>query len=49
MGGTTRMPKQYRVGPFLRFNNAVMRLLLRMGARMGTFAVLTVPGRKSRD
>ena len=39
--------KQYRVGAFVKFNNAVMRLMIRAGIRFGTFAVLTVPGRKS--
>jgi len=41
------MPKQFRVGAFDRFNNAVMRLLLRVGVRFGTFAIMTVRGRKS--
>jgi deazaflavin-dependent oxidoreductase (nitroreductase family) len=41
------MPKPYRVGLFVRSNNAVMRSLIRAGARIGTFAVLTVPGRKT--
>jgi hypothetical protein len=41
------MPKPYRVGIFVRFNNAVMRSLVRAGVRMGTFAVLTVPGRRT--
>ena len=41
------MPKPYRVGLFVRSNNAVMRSLIRAGVRIGTFAVLTVPGRKS--
>ena len=41
------MTKPYRVGLFVRSNNAVMRSLIRAGARIGTFAVLTVPGRKT--
>jgi deazaflavin-dependent oxidoreductase (nitroreductase family) len=41
------MPKAYRVNVFVRFNNAVMRALIRAGVRIGTFAVLTVRGRKS--
>ena len=41
------MPKQYRVGLFVRSNNAVMRTLIRAGVRIGTFAVLTVRGRKT--
>jgi deazaflavin-dependent oxidoreductase (nitroreductase family) len=41
------MPKPYRVGLFVRSNNAVMRSLIRAGVRIGTFAVLTVPGRKT--
>jgi len=41
------MPKPYRVNLFVRFNNAVMRSLIRTGLRIGTFAVLTVPGRKT--
>ena len=41
------MPKPYRVNRFVRTNNAVMRILIRAGVRIGTFAVLTVPGRKT--
>lgn len=41
------MPKPYRVGLFVRSNNAVMRALIHAGARIGTFAILTVPGRKT--
>ena len=41
------MPKPYRVGVFVRANNAVMRSLIRAGVRIGTFAVLTLPGRKT--
>jgi deazaflavin-dependent oxidoreductase (nitroreductase family) len=41
------MPKPYRVNLFVRSNNAVMRSLIRAGVRIGTFAVLTVPGRKT--
>lgn len=41
------MPKQYRAGALVRFNNAVMRALVRTGPRIGTFAILIVRGRKS--
>ena len=41
------MPKPYRVGLFVRSNNAVIRTLIRSGVRIGTFAVLTVPGRRT--
>jgi deazaflavin-dependent oxidoreductase (nitroreductase family) len=41
------MPRQYRVGVFVRANNAVMRSLIDIGVRIGTFAVLTVRGRKT--
>lgn len=41
------MPKPYRVGLFVRCNNAVMRSLIRAGVRIGTFSVLTVPGRRT--
>jgi F420H(2)-dependent quinone reductase len=41
------MPKPYRVGAFVRFNNAVMRSMIRAGIRIGTFAILIVPGRTS--
>jgi hypothetical protein len=41
------MPKPYRVNGFVRANNAVMRSLVRAGIRIGTFAVLTVPGRRT--
>lgn len=40
-------PKPYRVNLFVRANNAVMRSLIRVGIRIGTFAVLTLPGRKT--
>ena len=43
----TRMPKHYRVGASVRFNNAVMKAMLRAGVRMGSFVILTVRGRKS--
>ena len=42
------MPKQYRVGAFVRFNNAVTRALVKAGVPIGTFAILTVRGRKTR-
>jgi len=41
------MPKPYRVGLFVRSNNVVMRSLINAGVRIGTFAVLTVRGRKT--
>jgi len=41
------MPKHYRVGAFVRFNNAVMKSLLRTDVPVGTFEILTVRGRKS--
>jgi deazaflavin-dependent oxidoreductase (nitroreductase family) len=41
------MPKAYRVNVFVRFNNVVMRALIRAGVRIGTFAVLTVRGRRT--
>jgi hypothetical protein len=41
------MPKQYRVRAFVRFNNAVMKSLLRTDVPVGTFEILTVRGRKS--
>ncbi len=41
------MPKPYRVNAFVRANNAVMRSLIRAGVRIGTFTVLTVPGRNT--
>lgn len=41
------MPKPYRVNLFVRSNNVVTRTLIRAGIRIGTFAVLTVPGRKT--
>jgi F420H(2)-dependent quinone reductase len=47
LGYARRTRKEYRVGSFVRFNNAVMRSLLGVGAKVGTFAILIVPGRKS--
>jgi len=41
------MAKQYRVNPFRRINNAVISSLLRLGVPIGSFALLTVLGRKS--
>jgi hypothetical protein len=37
--------KRYKTGTFFRLNNAVMITLLRAGLPVGTFALLTVPGR----
>ena len=47
MDTASRKPKPYRVGLVVRANNAVMRSLIRAGVRIGTFAVLTLPGRKT--
>ena len=41
------MPKEYRVGVYVRSNNAVIRSLITPGVKIGTSAVLTVPGRKN--
>ena len=41
------MAKQYRVNAFVRINNLIISSLLRMGISMGSFALLTVCGRKS--
>jgi hypothetical protein len=41
------MAKQYRVGGSVRFNNAVMRAMLRMGLGFRSFAILVVAGRKT--
>jgi deazaflavin-dependent oxidoreductase (nitroreductase family) len=41
------MAKPYRVNAFVRINNSIISSLLRMGISMGSFALLTVPGRKS--
>lgn len=41
------MAKRYRVTTFVRFNNAVISALLRLGVHAGDFALLTVRGRKS--
>jgi deazaflavin-dependent oxidoreductase (nitroreductase family) len=41
------MAKQYRVNAFVRINNSIISSLLHMGIRMGSFALLTVRGRKS--
>jgi len=42
-----RMAKQYRVNAFVRINNAMIISLLRLGVNIGSFALLTVRGRKS--
>jgi deazaflavin-dependent oxidoreductase (nitroreductase family) len=41
------MAKQYRVNAFVRINNSMTSSLLRLGIKMGSFALLTVRGRKS--
>jgi deazaflavin-dependent oxidoreductase (nitroreductase family) len=41
------MAKQYRVNAFVRINNAMTSSLLRLGVNIGSFALLTVRGRKS--
>ncbi len=41
------MARPYRVGRFVRSNNAIMRTLVDAGLKIGTFAVLTVPGRRT--
>ena len=41
------MAKQYRVNAFVRINNLIISSSLRMGISMGSFALLTVCGRKS--
>ena len=41
------MAKQYRVNAFVRINNLIISSLLRLGIRMGSFALLIVRGRKS--
>jgi deazaflavin-dependent oxidoreductase (nitroreductase family) len=41
------MAKQYRVNGFVRINNSLTSFLLHLGIRMGSFALLTVRGRKS--
>ena len=41
------MAKPYRVTAFVRINNAMTTSLVRLGVPIGSFALLTVPGRKS--
>ncbi len=41
------MAKQYRVNAFMRINNAMTSCLLHLGVNLGSFALLTVRGRKS--
>jgi len=41
------MAKHYRVNAFVRINNAMTTSLLRLGVNIGSFALLTVRGRKS--
>src|SRR5438874_3389079 len=41
------MAKHYRVNAFVRINNAMISSLLRLGVNLGSFALLTVRGRKS--
>lgn len=41
------MAKPYRVTAFVRINNAMTTLMMRLGMSIGSFALLTVRGRKS--
>jgi deazaflavin-dependent oxidoreductase (nitroreductase family) len=41
------MAKHYRVNAFVRINNAMTSSLVRLGVNIGSFALLTVRGRKS--
>jgi deazaflavin-dependent oxidoreductase (nitroreductase family) len=41
------MAKQYRVNAFRRINNSIISSLLHLGVKIGSFALLTVHGRKS--
>jgi len=41
------MAERFRAPAFIRVGNAVMTLLLRLGVKMATNTLLTVPGRKS--
>ena len=41
------MAKQYRVSAFVRINNSIISSLLRLGVELGSFALLTIRGRKS--
>ena len=41
------MAKTYRVNAFVRISNVRAAFLLRMGVKMGTMTLLTVPGRTS--
>src|SRR5438552_3973892 len=41
------MAKQYRVNAFVRINNSIISSLLHLGVKLGSFALLTVRGRKS--
>jgi deazaflavin-dependent oxidoreductase (nitroreductase family) len=43
------MAKTYRITPFVRVSNAMMSALLRRGVKVGSNALLTVPGRKSGE
>ena len=43
------MAKTYRITPFVRASNAIMTALLRRGVKVGSNALLTVPGRKSGE
>ena len=41
------MAKQYHVNAFVRINNLIISSLLHLGLKIGSFALLTVRGRKS--
>lgn len=43
------MSKTYRITPFVRISNAIVAALLRRGVKLGSNALLTVPGRKSGE
>jgi deazaflavin-dependent oxidoreductase (nitroreductase family) len=43
------MAKTYRITPAVRISNTIVAALLRRGVKMGSNALLTVPGRKSGE
>lgn len=43
------MAKTYRVTPFVRVSNGIMSALLHRGVKVGSNALLTVPGRTSGE
>jgi deazaflavin-dependent oxidoreductase (nitroreductase family) len=44
---STKVPKQYKITPIVRAQNAMVKFFIKLGLKMGPMILLTVNGRKS--